>query len=89
MKDGLSDAYDNAPMGNCAENCARTQNISRKEQDDFAILSYQRAAESTKNGLFAPEIVPVEVPQRKGSLQNLHLYSFIILLFHHASQAIL
>jgi len=53
-------------MGNCAEHCVKTQNLTRKEQDDFAILSYRRAAESTKKGLFAAEIVPVEVPQKKG-----------------------
>jgi acetyl-CoA C-acetyltransferase len=65
-KDGLTDAYDHQAMGVCADNTAREYQISREEQDAFAIRSYQRAADSTESGKFKDEIVPVAVPQRKG-----------------------
>jgi acetyl-CoA C-acetyltransferase len=65
-KDGLRDAYDHNAMGICADRTAEKYQISREEQDAFAIQSYKRSAESTENGLFAQEIVPVSVPQRKG-----------------------
>jgi acetyl-CoA C-acetyltransferase len=65
-KDGLLDVYSKVPMGNCAELCAKQYNISREEQDNFAITSYTRAAEAWKAGKFNDEIVPVAVPQRKG-----------------------
>jgi acetyl-CoA C-acetyltransferase len=65
-KDGLLDVYNKVPMGNCAELCAKEYNISREEQDNFAITSYTRAAEAWKAGRFDNEIVPVSVPQRKG-----------------------
>lgn len=66
VKDGLTDAYNHAVMGVCADQTAREYNISREEQDEFAITSYKRAAASTESGIFRDEIVPVEVPQRKG-----------------------
>jgi acetyl-CoA C-acetyltransferase len=65
-KDGLLDVYNKVPMGNCAELCAKEYNISREDQDNFAITSYTRAAEAWKAGRFNDEIVPVPVPQRKG-----------------------
>ena len=65
-KDGLLDVYSKVPMGNCAELCAKEYNISREDQDNFAITSYTRAAEAWKAGRFNNEIVPVAVPQRKG-----------------------
>ena len=65
-KDGLLDVYSNVPMGNCAELCAKEYNISREEQDNFAITSYTRSAEAWKAGKFNNEVVPVPVPQRKG-----------------------
>lgn len=65
-KDGLSDAYDHIAMGNYADATARKYNISREQQDAFAIESYTRAANTTESGKFANEIVPVMVPQRKG-----------------------
>lgn len=65
-KDGLLDVYNNVPMGNCAEICAKEHNISREDQDDFAITSYQRASVAWINGKFNDEIVAVSVPQRKG-----------------------
>jgi len=66
LKDGLTDVYNNTHMGNCAELCARERNISREEQDDFAINSYKRSAKAWADGKFANEVVPVEVPQRRG-----------------------
>ncbi len=66
IKDGLTDVYNNVQMGNCAELCAKEMNFSREEQDNFAIESYQRSARSWKEGKFDSEVVPVEVPQRKG-----------------------
>ncbi|ASS48585.1 MAG: acetyl-CoA acetyltransferase [Candidatus Fluviicola riflensis] len=65
-KDGLLDVYSKVPMGNCAELCAKEYNISREDQDNFAITSYTRAAEAWKAGKFSDEIVGVSVPQRKG-----------------------
>ena len=65
-KDGLLDVYNKVPMGNCAELCAKEYNISREDQDNFAITSYTRASDAWKAGRFDNEIVPVSVPQRKG-----------------------
>lgn len=65
-KDGLIDVYNNYPMGNAAELCAKECNISRGEQDEFAIESYKRSAKAWEAGKFNDEIVPVEIPQRKG-----------------------
>ena len=65
-KDGLLDVYSKVPMGNCAELCAKEYDITREDQDNFAITSYTRATEAWKAGRFNNEIVPVAVPQRKG-----------------------
>jgi acetyl-CoA C-acetyltransferase len=64
--DGLTDAYDNIPMGESTERFVVKLNISREEQDAFAARSHQRAAKAQSNGVFADEIAPVSVPQRKG-----------------------
>lgn len=66
MKDGLTDVYDQVAMGVCADTTAEKYQISREDQDEYAINSYKRAAASTEAGLFADEIIPVPVPQRKG-----------------------
>ena len=66
MHDGLWEVYNQFPMGNCADNTAKEMNISREEQDEYAINSYKRVAKATEEGWFKDEIVPVEVPQRKG-----------------------
>ncbi len=66
IKDGLWDVYNNFHMGNAAELCARECNVTREEQDEFAALSYRRALKAQEEGWFDAEIVPVEVPQRKG-----------------------
>ena len=65
-KDGLLDVYSNVPMGNCAELCAKEYNITREDQDAFAIESYRRASAAWEAGKFTDEIVAVPVPQRKG-----------------------
>lgn len=66
-KDGLTDVYDGKAMGNAAELCATTCGITREEQDQFAIESYKRSQAAWENGWFAGEVVPVEIPQRKGN----------------------
>ncbi|HMK05761.1 MAG TPA: acetyl-CoA C-acyltransferase [Ferruginibacter sp.] len=65
-KDGLTDVYDGKAMGNTAEFCAAICGISRGEQDTFAIESYKRSQAAIAAGKFENEIVPVEMPQRKG-----------------------
>ncbi|MDD2793152.1 MAG: acetyl-CoA C-acyltransferase [Sediminibacterium sp.] len=65
-KDGLTDVYMNYAMGNSAERCARECNISREAQDAFAVESYKRSQAAVNSGAFEAEIVPVEIPQRKG-----------------------
>jgi len=66
VNDGLTDVYTNQLMGNCAELCAKEHEFSREDQDNFAIESYKRSAKAWENGWFKEEIVPVEIPQRKG-----------------------
>jgi len=66
QNDGLVDAYDKNAMGVSADLCASTHNISREEQDAFAIKSYERSAKAWDAGKFDNEIVPVSVPQRRG-----------------------
>ncbi|MBR9855475.1 MAG: acetyl-CoA C-acyltransferase [Algicola sp.] len=66
QKDGLVDAYDQNAMGVCADACATEYKFSREDQDAFAIQSYKRSAQAWKAGKFDNEVVPVEVPQRRG-----------------------
>lgn len=66
QKDGLVDVYDQNAMGVCADACAVEHNFSREDQDAFAIQSYKRSAAAWKEGKFADEVIPVEVPQRRG-----------------------
>jgi len=66
LRDGLWDLYGDTHMGNLAELCAEEFKISRAAQDEYAILSYQRAQTAQQNGRFKNEIVPVEIPQKKG-----------------------
>jgi acetyl-CoA C-acetyltransferase len=66
QKDGLVDAYGKIPMGVCADACATEYNFSREDQDNFAIQSYNRSAKAWSEGKYADEIVPVEIPQRRG-----------------------
>ncbi len=66
QKDGLVDVYDQNAMGVCADACAVEHNFSREDQDNFAIQSYQRSANAWKKGNFTNEVIPIEVPQRRG-----------------------
>jgi len=66
QKDGLVDAYGKIPMGVCADACATEYEFSREDQDNFAIQSYNRSAKAWSEGKYADEIVPVEIPQRRG-----------------------
>lgn len=66
QKDGLVDVYDQNAMGVCADACAEKYNFSREDQDQFAIQSYKRSADAWASGKFDEEVVPVEVPQRRG-----------------------
>jgi acetyl-CoA C-acetyltransferase len=65
--DGLTDAYNHCAMGVCADNTAKEMNISRQDQDNYAINSYTRSAAAWTNGRFKDEIVPVEIVDRKGN----------------------
>jgi acetyl-CoA C-acetyltransferase len=64
--DGLTDSFEDIAMGESTENHNKRLGIGRREQDEIAALSHQRAAAAQKNGIFEAEITPVEVPQRKG-----------------------
>src|SRR5215468_9509743 len=64
--DGLTDAFDHIPMGESTDRVNTKLGISREDQDEFAARSHQRAALAQKNGVFADEITPVSIPQRKG-----------------------
>ena len=66
LRDALVDAYGHMHMGVCADRCASKYNFTRKQQDDFAVASYERARAAVASGVFAREIVPVEVPAGKG-----------------------
>jgi len=65
INDGLWDIYNNQHMGNCGEICSDKYKISRKEQDDYAIMSYERAAKAWKSGKFNDEVAPIEVQNKK------------------------
>lgn len=66
-RDGLTDVYDGLAMGNAADFCAVQCGISRQEQDAFAVESYMRSQAAWNDGKFDEEVVPVEIPQRKGT----------------------
>jgi acetyl-CoA C-acetyltransferase len=66
LVDGLTDVYNKVHMGVCAEKCAAEYQFSREDQDNFAIQSYKRSEEAWEAGKFKEEIVPVEIPQKKG-----------------------
>jgi acetyl-CoA C-acetyltransferase len=67
LVDGLTDVYDQKHMGTCGDLCASEYNFTREDQDNFAIASYSKSAQAWANGNFANEVVPVEIPQRKGN----------------------
>ena len=68
LKDGLTDVYNKVHMGVCAEKCADLMSFSREEQDEFALSSYDRSAAAWSAGKFNDEVIPVEVPQRRGDV---------------------
>jgi len=67
LKDGLIDAYDNVHMGNFAELCASEYNITKDDQNNYAIQSYKRALKAIESGKFENEIIPIHIPNRKGT----------------------
>ena len=67
QKDGLVDAFDQDAMGVLADLCALEHQITREEQDDFAMKSYLRSKKAWEEGKFKEEVIPVEIPQRKGT----------------------
>lgn len=67
IRDGLWDVANNVHMGTCGDRCAERYQFTRQDQDDFAVASYQRALQAQQQGWFVAEIVPVEVPGRKGT----------------------
>ena len=68
QKDGLTDAYSDQAMGNCGETCAEKYNISREQQDEYAIASYTRSKEAWESGKFSHEVVPITISGRKGDV---------------------
>ena len=66
--DGLTDVYNHCAMGVCSDNTAKEMNISRQDQDNYAIASYKRSAASWASGKFKDEIIPVEITDRKGNV---------------------
>lgn len=66
LLDGLTDVYEQKHMGTCGDLCATEYNFSREDQDKFAIESYNKSANAWKENKFKDEIVPVEIPQRRG-----------------------
>lgn len=80
--DGLTDVYSGLHMGNCAENTAKKLNITRDEQDEFAINSYKRSAQAYRDGAFTDELVPVSVKQKKGkSYSSVSVVRVVVLLW--------
>ncbi|SHF63827.1 acetyl-CoA C-acetyltransferase [Fodinibius roseus] len=73
IKDGLWDIYNDFHMGNAAELCASECNISREEQDEFAITSYKRAIRAHKEGRFTDEIIEMKVTDRKGNVSKVRM----------------
>ncbi|MBG7629781.1 MAG: acetyl-CoA C-acyltransferase [Bacteroidetes bacterium] len=67
LVDGLTDVYDQQHMGTCGDLCANEYDFSREDQDNFAIASYSKSAKAWANGNYKNEVVPVEIPQRKGA----------------------
>lgn len=66
INDGLWDIYNNQHMGNCGEICADKYKITRKDQDDYALMSYERAAKAWKSGKFNDEVIAIDIEGKKG-----------------------
>ena len=76
--DGLTDAYDNIHMGNCAEICATKHHITREDQDAFAAESYRRAVKAIDSGVFDQEIVPVTIENKRKRQSFLPMKNHIV-----------
>ena len=70
-------------QGNCAENTAKKYSIGREEQDEYAVRSYKLSQKAASEGVFKSEIVPVEIPKKKGQLFIFYFLYFI--LKHHST----
>lgn len=70
QKDGLTDAYNQKAMGVCGDLCATNHSISREEQDQYTVQSYQRAKQAWEQGYYKNEVVPISIEQRNGTLSN-------------------
>ena len=68
LKDGLTDVYNNYHMGNAAEMCVKKYNLSREQQDNYALLSYEKAVKATKEGKFKNEIIPITIANKTGEI---------------------
>lgn len=68
LKDGLTDVYNSFHMGNAAEICARKYNLSREDQDNYALSSYKKATDATKSGKFRNEIIPIEIKTKNSTI---------------------
>lgn len=68
LKDGLTDVYNDFHMGNAAEICAREYGLTREQQDEFAMASYDKATKATKAGKFSNEIIPIQTIQKTGTV---------------------
>ncbi len=68
IRDGLWDVYNNIHMGTCGDRCAEKYQFSRQQQDDYSVTSFKRAIAAQEQGLFAAEITPVEVPDRRATV---------------------
>lgn len=69
IRDGLWDVYNNKHMGTCGDACATKMSLSRQQQDDFAVASFKRAIDAQTKGAFKDEIIPVEAPAGKATVQ--------------------
>jgi acetyl-CoA C-acetyltransferase len=69
--DGLTDVYNHCAMGVCADNTAKEMNISRQDQDEYAIHSYKRSSAAWASGKFKDEVIPVEITGRKGDITTI------------------
>lgn len=79
--DGLTDVYNKIHMGSCGENTAKKCQVSRAEQDEYAINSYKRSAEAWKNGIFKSEVVPITIKQKNKGLKILNQNFIFINIF--------
>ena len=78
LKDSLVDGFHNYHMGITAENVAKQWNVNREEQDNYAVISQNRAETAQKNSFFDKEITPVKIADRKGSYKIIYDHNYLI-----------